>query len=85
MLADVCRRDLLRVATDLADHDDGMSIGIFVEQPDRIHEIGADDRISADTDASGLPDPKFAQLGEVMVRDLALYEAVSQSAGGDAR
>jgi len=30
-------------------------------------------------------DPKFAQLGEVMVRDLALYEAVSQSAGGDAR
>jgi hypothetical protein len=30
-------------------------------------------------------DPNFAQLGEVMVRDLALYEAVSQSEGGDAR
>jgi hypothetical protein len=30
-------------------------------------------------------DPHFAQLGEVMVRDLALYEAVSQSEGGQAR
>lgn len=30
-------------------------------------------------------DPSFAQLGEVMVRDLAQYEAVSQSEGGDAR
>ena len=30
-------------------------------------------------------DPSFARLGEVMVRDLALYEAVSQSEGGDAR
>jgi transposase len=30
-------------------------------------------------------DPNFAQLGEVMVRDLALYEAVSQSEGGNAR
>jgi transposase len=30
-------------------------------------------------------DPNFAQRGEVMVRDLALYEAVSQGQGGDAR
>ncbi len=30
-------------------------------------------------------DPNFAQLGEVLVRELALYEAVSQSEGGDAR
>jgi hypothetical protein len=30
-------------------------------------------------------DPHFAPLGEVMVRDLALYEAVSQSEGGDAQ
>ena len=30
-------------------------------------------------------DPSFAQLGEVMVRDLALYEAVSQSEGGSVR
>lgn len=30
-------------------------------------------------------DPHFAQLGEVMVRDLALYEAVSRSEGGEAR
>jgi transposase len=30
-------------------------------------------------------DPHFASLGEVMVRDLALYEAVSQGEGGQAR
>ncbi len=30
-------------------------------------------------------DPNFGQLGEVMVRDLALYEAVSQSEGGGGR
>jgi hypothetical protein len=30
-------------------------------------------------------DPNFGQLGEVMVRDLALYEAASQNQGGDAQ
>lgn len=30
-------------------------------------------------------DPGFARLGEVMVRDLALYEAISQSQGGAPR
>jgi len=30
-------------------------------------------------------DPNFGQLGEVMVRDLGLYEAVSQSPGGEVR
>jgi len=30
-------------------------------------------------------DPYFAGLGEVMVRDLKLYELVSQSEGGEAR
>jgi transposase len=30
-------------------------------------------------------DPNFSQLGEVMVRDLALYEAASQSQGGEVR
>ena len=29
--------------------------------------------------------PNFSRLGEVMVRDLALYEAASQSKGGDAQ
>jgi hypothetical protein len=28
-------------------------------------------------------DPNFGRLGEVMVRDLALYEAASQNQGGD--
>ncbi len=30
-------------------------------------------------------DPNFSRLGEVMVRDLALYEAVSRSEGGEAQ
>jgi transposase len=30
-------------------------------------------------------DPNFSRLGEVMVRDLALYEAASHSSGGDAQ
>lgn len=30
-------------------------------------------------------DPYFGGFGEVMVRDLALYEIVSQSEGGEAR
>jgi hypothetical protein len=30
-------------------------------------------------------DPNFSRLGEVMVRDLTLYEAISQSEGGDAQ
>jgi hypothetical protein len=30
-------------------------------------------------------DPHFGELGEVMVRDLKLYEIVSQSEGGAAR
>ena len=30
-------------------------------------------------------DPNFGRLGEVMVRDLALYEAASQSKGGEAQ
>jgi hypothetical protein len=30
-------------------------------------------------------DPNFSRLGEVMVRDLSLYEAISQSEGGGAQ
>ena len=30
-------------------------------------------------------DPNFSRLGEVMVRDLALYEAASQNEGGEVR
>jgi hypothetical protein len=30
-------------------------------------------------------DPNFSRLGEVMVRDLSLYEAISQGQGGDAQ
>jgi hypothetical protein len=30
-------------------------------------------------------DPAFAQLGEVMVRELKLYQAISQSEGGGAQ
>jgi hypothetical protein len=53
------RRGLLGVAADLADHHDGVGVRIFVEQPDGVHEIRADDRVAADADAGGLADAEL--------------------------
>src|SRR5579885_679911 len=52
----------LGIAADLADHDDGVRVGIFVEQPQGLGVCGADDGVTADADAGGLPDTKRAQL-----------------------
>ncbi len=41
--------------------------GIFVEQLERIEEVGADDRIAADADAGGLPDAELRQLADRFV------------------
>ena len=38
MLFDVRRGGLFGIAADLADHDDGVRIGILIEEPDRIDE-----------------------------------------------
>ena len=47
---------LFGVAADFADHDDGVGIGVFVEEPEGVGEGGADDRVAADADAGGLAD-----------------------------
>ncbi len=43
-----------RLAADLADHDDRLSLGISEEQLERVDEIHALDRIAADADRGGL-------------------------------
>src|ERR1017187_6648436 len=53
---DVCRGGLLGVATDLADHHDGVRVRVRVEQLQRIQESGSDNRIAANPDAGGLSD-----------------------------
>src|SRR6266852_741188 len=50
------------VATDFADQNDGVSVGIFVEHFDGIEKRRADDGIAADADASGLADAEFGEL-----------------------
>jgi hypothetical protein len=42
-------------------------------------------RVGREASLSQAPrfDPNFGPLGEVVVRDLALYEAASQNKGGD--
>ena len=71
VLLDVRGRRLFGVAADLADHDDGVRIRILVEQPQRIDEIGADDRVAADADAGRLPDPEVRQLPDRFIRQRA--------------
>ena len=58
ILPDEVRGDFFRVSADFADHDDGVRIGIVVEQLDGIEERGADDRIAADADAGRLADAR---------------------------
>src|SRR6185503_8377193 len=59
---DVFRGGLFGAAADLADHDDGVGIGILVEQPDGVNEGGADDGVAADADAGRLSDPQAGEL-----------------------
>ena len=65
-------RGLFGIAADLADHDDGIGLGIGLEERERVHEVGADDGIAADADGRALP---HAQL-----RDL-VYRLVGQGSG----
>src|SRR3546814_7045500 len=51
------RRILLGGAADLADHDDPFRLVVVEDKPDRLDEIRAVDRIAADADAGGLPQP----------------------------
>ena len=65
------RRGLFGIAADLADHHDRVRVRIFVEQPDRVGERRADDRIAADADARRLSDPQPGQLPHRFIRQRA--------------
>jgi hypothetical protein len=51
------RRLLFRGAPYLADQDHRVGIRILLEKRENIDERGPDDRVAADPDAGGLPDP----------------------------
>ena len=74
-LPDVCfdvgGRGLFRRAADLADHDDGVRVGIFVEQLERVDERRSDDRIAADADTGRLADAEAGQLTDRFIRQRA--------------
>src|SRR6478735_5804758 len=55
VVLDVGRRTLLGVATDLADHDDRVGVGVVLERLEAVDVRGADDRVAADADAGGEP------------------------------
>src|SRR4051812_12969729 len=61
-----CRFFFCRSA-DLANHDNAMCIGIFVEETDSVDEVCADDRIAPDTDARGLADLALRQLSHSFI------------------
>src|SRR5215813_5965967 len=66
---DVGRRGFFRVAADFTDHDDGMRLGIVVEQLDGIEERCADNRIAADADTRGLANAEARELIHSFVRE----------------
>ena len=51
---------LLGAAADLADHDDGLGVGVLREQLQDVDERRADERVAADADARGLPEAQAA-------------------------
>ena len=64
VLLDIGGGSLFGVAADFADHDDGVRVGIFVEERDGVGEGGADDGVAADADAGGLADAEVGQLAD---------------------
>ena len=67
MLANELRGLLLGIAADLADHDDGVRVGVVIEQANGIEERRADDGIAADADAGGLADAEVRELADGFV------------------
>ena len=65
VVADELRRLLLGRAADLADDDDGVGVGVVLEEAQGVDEVGAVDRIAADADAGRLA---VAELGQLMHR-----------------
>ncbi len=53
---------LLGVAADLADHDDPLRLGIFLEQPQHVDELHALHGVAADADARRLTEAELSEL-----------------------
>ncbi len=70
-LLDELGGDFFGVASDFADHHDGMGVGICVEQLDGIEESGTDDRVAANADAGGLPDAEARELVDGFIGERA--------------
>src|SRR6266481_8185729 len=62
---------LFGVATDFADQNNGVGLGIIVEKLDGVEERGADDGIAANTDAGGLANAEFGELMNGFVSECA--------------
>ena len=68
-LPDVFERGglLLGVAADLAHHQDGVGVGVGLEQRQGVDEARAVDRVAADADAGALADPQVRELPDALV------------------
>ena len=64
VLLDVGGGRLFGVAADFADHDDGVGVGVVVEELEGVDEGGADDGVAADADAGGLADAELGELAD---------------------
>src|SRR5450759_4070215 len=67
--ADPGRGFLLGAPADLADHDDGLRLGVVAEERERVDEVRAVDRVAADPDAGRLPEAERRRLADGLVRE----------------
>ncbi len=64
---DVLGRLLLRVAADLADHQDRLGLRVVLEQLQHVDVVRADDRVAADADAGRLAEAEVGELPDGLV------------------
>ncbi len=60
MCLDIGGSSFLRCASDFANQDDGLRLGVLIEQFEGVDVVGADNGIAADADRSRLADPSLA-------------------------
>jgi hypothetical protein len=62
---------LLRLAADLADHNDALRLGVVREALEHVDEVGAVKGVATDADARGLSEPGVRRLVDSLVRERA--------------
>src|SRR5450755_463995 len=68
IVLDPARAGFLIIAANLADHDDRIGFRVCIEQLHDIDMLHAIDRVAADADTGGLPEPELHQLAHGLVR-----------------